>query len=125
MPHRLRAPKPSIFERPWEKLCAGGAIARRQSAADHERTATLKLPAIYQWPDIVEAGGLAAYGPRRTEVDRQRARQLVKIFHGAKPADIPVEQPDKFELAINLQTAKALCLILPPSILARADEVIE
>ena len=68
-----------------------------------ERTATLKLTAIYQWPEIVEAGGLAAYGPRQTEVSRQRARQLVKIFRGAKPGDIPVEQPDKFELVINLQ----------------------
>jgi putative ABC transport system substrate-binding protein len=90
-----------------------------------ERTATLKLPAIYQWPDIVGAGGLAAYGPRRTEVDRQRARQLVKIFHGAKPADIPVQQPTTFELVINLYTAKALGLTVPQSILARADEVIE
>jgi putative ABC transport system substrate-binding protein len=90
-----------------------------------ERTATLKLPAICQWPEIVEAGGLAAYGPRATEVARQRARQLVKIFRGAKPADIPVEQPDKFELAINLNTAKALGLTVSQSILARADEVIE
>jgi ABC-type uncharacterized transport system substrate-binding protein len=90
-----------------------------------ERTAAIKLPAVYQWPDIVEAGGLAAYGPRRTEVYRQRARQLIKIFLGAKPGDIPVEQPDKFELAINLTTAKALGLTLPESILGRADEVIE
>jgi putative ABC transport system substrate-binding protein len=90
-----------------------------------EHTATLKLPAIYQWPEIVEDGGLAAYGPRRTAVNRQRTRQLVKIFRGAKPADIPVEQPDKFELVINLRTAKALGLDLPPTLLDRADEVIE
>ena len=90
-----------------------------------EHAATIKLPAVYQWPDIVEVGGLAAYGPRRTEVYRQRARQLIKIFLGAKPGDIPVEQPDKFELAINLTTAKALGLTLPESILGRADEVIE
>ena len=90
-----------------------------------ERPATLKLPAIFQWPEIVEAGGLAAYGPRQTEVSRQRARQLVKIFRGAKPSDIPVEQPTKFELVINLKTAKALGLTVPQSILARADEVIE
>jgi putative tryptophan/tyrosine transport system substrate-binding protein len=90
-----------------------------------ERTATLKLPTIYQWLEIAEAGGLAAYGPRRTEVSRQEARQLVKIFRGAKPADIPVEQPTTFDLVINLNTAKALSLTVPPSILARADEVIE
>jgi putative tryptophan/tyrosine transport system substrate-binding protein len=90
-----------------------------------ERTASLKLPAIYQWPENAEAGGLAAYGPRFTEMHRQRARQLVKIFRGAKPADVPVEQPTKFELAINLKTAAALGLSIPQSILARADEVIE
>jgi putative ABC transport system substrate-binding protein len=90
-----------------------------------DRTATLKLPAIYQWPEIAEAGGLAAYGPRFTEVYRQIARQLVKIFRGAKLADIPVEQPDKFELVINLQTAKAIGLEVPPAMLDRADKVIE
>jgi putative ABC transport system substrate-binding protein len=90
-----------------------------------ERTATLKLPTIYQWPDIADAGGLAAYGPRRTEVSRQRARQLVKIFRGAKSGDIPVERPVKFELVINLKTAQVLGLTIPQSILARADRVIE
>jgi putative tryptophan/tyrosine transport system substrate-binding protein len=90
-----------------------------------EHTATLKLPAIYQRPEIVEDGGLAAYGPRRTAVNRQRTRQLVKIFRGTSPADIPVEQPDKFELVINLRTAKALGLDLPPTLLDRADKVIE
>jgi putative tryptophan/tyrosine transport system substrate-binding protein len=73
----------------------------------------------------VEAGGLVAYGPRATEISRQRARQLVKIFRGAKPPDLPVEQPDKFELVINLKTATTLDLKVPQSILARADEVIE
>jgi putative ABC transport system substrate-binding protein len=90
-----------------------------------ERTSALKLPAIYQWPEIAEAGGLAAYGPRRTEVVRQRARLLVKIFRGAKPADLPVEQPTRFEFVVNLKTAEALGLTIPPSILARADKVIE
>jgi putative ABC transport system substrate-binding protein len=91
-----------------------------------ERTAVLQFPAIYQWPEIAEAGGLAAYGPRYVEIYRnQVARQLVKIFQGAKPADIPVEQPDKFELVINLKTAKSLGLMIPESTLARADEVIE
>jgi putative ABC transport system substrate-binding protein len=91
-----------------------------------ERTGMFRLPAIYQWPEIAEAGGLAAYGPRYTEVYRQQvARQLVKIFRGASPADIPVEQPTTFELVVNLKTAKALGLTVPQSILARADEVIE
>ena len=91
-----------------------------------DRTAVLRLPAIYQWPEIAEAGGLVAYGPRYAEIYRQPvARQLAKIFLGIKPADLPVEQPTKFELVINLKTAKALGLTVPPSLLARADEVIE
>ena len=91
-----------------------------------ERTGMFRLPAIYQWPEIAEAGGLAAYGPQYTEIyRRQIARQLVKIFRGTRPADIPVEQPHKFQLVINLTTAKAIGLTVPPSILARADEVIE
>jgi putative tryptophan/tyrosine transport system substrate-binding protein len=84
-----------------------------------ERIGTLKLPAIYQWPENAEAGGLAAYGPRFTEI----ARQLVKIFRDAKPGDLPVEQPDKFELVINLKTANALGLTVPPLLLALADKV--
>jgi putative ABC transport system substrate-binding protein len=91
-----------------------------------ERTGMFRLPAIFQWPEIAEAGGLAAYGPRYTEVyRRQVARQLVQIFRGASPADIPVEQPTRFELVVNLKTAKALGLTISPSILARADDVIE
>ena len=91
-----------------------------------ERADTFQLPAIYQWPETAEAGGLAAYGPRYSDVYRQQiARQLVRIFLGAKPADLPVEQPTKFELVINLKTAKALGLTVPQSLLARADEVIE
>jgi len=85
----------------------------------------LHLPAIYQWPETAEEGGFAAYGPRFSKVWRQLARQVVKMFHGAKPADIPVEQPTEFELVINLKTAKAIGLTIPPSILLRADEVIE
>jgi putative ABC transport system substrate-binding protein len=90
-----------------------------------ERIGTLKLPAIYQWPENAEAGGLAAYGPRFTEIARQSARQLVKIFRGAKPTDLPVEQPDKFELVINLKTAKALGLTVAPLLLTQATEIIE
>ena len=90
-----------------------------------ERAAALKLPAISQWPESAEAGVLAAYGPRNTEIYRQLARQLVKILRGANPADIPVEQPDRFELVINLDTAKAMGLTIPEAMLDRADTVIE
>jgi putative ABC transport system substrate-binding protein len=86
---------------------------------------TLQVPAIYQWPEIAEDGGLAAYGPRITEIVRMIARQLAKILRGAKPGDISVEQPTQFELVVNLKTAKALGLTIPQTILAHADEVIE
>ena len=90
-----------------------------------DRTAALRLPAMYQWPETAEEGGFAAYGPRSATMSRMRARQVVKVLRGAKPADIPVEQPDKFELVINLRTAKAIGLEVPPALLDRADQVIE
>jgi putative ABC transport system substrate-binding protein len=89
------------------------------------QTAALRLPAIYHWPETAHEGGLLGYGPRFSEFYRQWARQLVKVLRGAKPADLPVEQPTKFELVINLNTAKALAMTIPPSLLARADEVID
>jgi putative ABC transport system substrate-binding protein len=90
------------------------------------RVAALALPAIYQWPALAEEGGLIGYGSRLEQIYRDIfSRQLVKLLLGAKPADIPVEQPTKFGLAINLKTAKALGLELPASVLARADELIE
>jgi putative ABC transport system substrate-binding protein len=90
------------------------------------RVAALGLPAIWQWPAETEEGGLIAYGPRLEQMYRDiLARQLVKLLHGVKPADIPVEQPTKFELVVNLKTAKALGLTIPESFLARADQVIE
>jgi putative ABC transport system substrate-binding protein len=91
-----------------------------------EHVAALRLPTIYQWPETAEEGGFAGYGPRIVQLYRElMTRQLVKILRGAKPADLPVEQPTKFELVINLKTAKALGNDVPPTILARADEVIE
>jgi len=90
-----------------------------------ERVAALRLPAIYQWPETAREGGLAAYGPSFAEMGRQNAQQLAKILAGIKPADLPVQQPTKFDLAINLKTAKALGLAIPSSLLNRADEVIE
>jgi len=90
-----------------------------------ERSAALRLPVIYQWPETAEEGGLAAYGPRFTEIYRQLANQLAKLLRGAKPADLPVEQPTKFEFVVNLRTVKAIGLTIPPAILDLADEVIE
>ena len=84
-----------------------------------------RLPAIYQWREMAEAGGLMSYGPTLSGLLRLCAAVLDKILKGAKPADLPVEQPTKFELVINLKTAKALGLRIPQSVLIRADEVIQ
>jgi putative ABC transport system substrate-binding protein len=90
-----------------------------------ERIAAMRLPAIFQWPETAEAGALLAYGPRYIETYRQRARMVVKIFRGAKPADLPVEQPTNFELVINLGAAKAIGHEIPAGLVLRADKVIE
>jgi putative tryptophan/tyrosine transport system substrate-binding protein len=84
-----------------------------------------RLPAIYGFRGWVEAGGLISYGPNFAQVYRRAAAFVDKILKGAKPADLAVEQPTKFELAINLKTAKTLGLTIPPSLLLRADQVIE
>jgi len=89
------------------------------------RSAEYKLPAIYQWKEHVEAGGLVSFGPSLAAMFRQTATIVVKILKGTKPADVPVEQPNKFELAVNARTAHALGLVIPPSILVRADDLIE
>jgi putative ABC transport system substrate-binding protein len=84
-----------------------------------------RLPVMYQLKENVERGGLMAYGPIRADLVRRAAAYVDKILKGAKPSDLPVEQPSRFELVINLKTAKALALTIPQSLLLRADQVIE
>jgi putative tryptophan/tyrosine transport system substrate-binding protein len=84
-----------------------------------------RLPTIFETREHVQAGALMSYGPSFSDLFRRAAEYVDKILRGEKPADIPIEQPIKFEFVLNLKTAKALGLIMPPSLLARADVVIE
>ena len=87
--------------------------------------AKARLPTIYQWPRTAREGGLMAYGPSASTMDQQLASYVARILNGAKAGDLAVEQPTKFELVINLKSAKALGLTIPQSLLLRADEVIQ
>jgi ABC-type uncharacterized transport system substrate-binding protein len=130
----LEARGPADFDRAFSEMTRAhaGALTVLPSAmffSERRRLVDLaaknRLPAGYTQREFVDAGGLMAYGPSLAGLFRHAATYVDKILKGAKPADLPVEQPTKFELVINLKTAKALGLTIPPSLLARADEVIQ
>ena len=106
-------------------LVLAGGLLDRHARRIAELAARSRLPAMYSLKSYVEAGGLISYSADLVEIWRRAAVFVDKILKGAKPADLPVEQPTKFELVINLKTAKALGLTIPPSLLLRADEVIQ
>jgi ABC-type uncharacterized transport system substrate-binding protein len=113
------------------KTRADGLLVLSGPVLNSHRTQVLelametRLPAMYNYPEFVEAGGLMTYGVSLTDLARRAAMYVDKILKGRKPADLPVEQPTKFELIINLKTAKQIGLAIPPNVLARADKVIK
>ena len=112
-------------DRPDALFALGDPLVLHQRSRIVAFAAQKHLPAIYEQKVYADAGGLVAYGPDFRELYRRGASYVGKILKGAKPADLPVEQPAKFELVINVKTATALGLTIPPSVLARADQVIE
>ena len=130
----LEARGPDDFDRAFSEMTRGraGALTVLTSIMlfDERRrlvdlAAKNRLPAVYPWREAVDAGGLMAYGANLPDLYRRAATYVDKILKGAKPGDLPVEQATKFELVINLKTAKALGLTMPQSLLQRADEVIQ
>ena len=105
------------------RLATSPFVAERRRIADLAKKN--RLPSVFASRAYVEAGGLVSYGPNLAEMLRRSATYVDKILKGAKPGDLPIEQPTTFELAVNLKTAKALGLTIPASMLSRADQVIE
>src|SRR5262249_42957586 len=112
-------------ERPSALLLTADAVTQRHIDQIIAFASKNRLPAMYQLKENVGAGGLMSYGASWPDLTRRAAAHIDKILKGAKPGDLPVEQPTKFELVINLKTARALGLTIPSAVLARADEVIE
>ena len=130
--HEVRGPED--FEQAFRTMSQEGSEALNVLASPilfaHRKTlielaAQHRLPAVYQWREFVEEGGLMSYAASPADMYRRAAAYVDKILKGAKPGDLPVEQPMKFELVINLKTAKALGLTIPPALLFQADEVIK
>ncbi len=112
-------------ERAEALLAFPDTLIDRQGKAIAEFALRQRIPSISGWPEFAEAGNLMSYGPNVHEFWRHLAAYVDRILKGAKPADLPVEQPTRFELTINRHTAKALGLALPPSLVARADRILE
>jgi putative ABC transport system substrate-binding protein len=132
--HTFRVREPNGFDAAFKaatKLRAEGLLTLDDPFTLANRTRitdlalTYKLPAVYAVSPFVDAGGLMYYGPDRVDQNRRAAIYVDKILKGAKPADLPVEQPTKFEFVINLKTAKQIGVTIPPNVLARADKVIK
>jgi len=104
-------------------MIVSGAVYIGHRAQIVDLAAKSRLPVMYRLREDVEAGGLMFYGVNLTDLDRRAATYVDKILRGAKPADLPIEQPTKFELVINLKAAKQIGLTIPPNVLARADKV--
>jgi putative ABC transport system substrate-binding protein len=130
----VEARGPADFDRAFSDMtrARAGALTVLPSnmfLREHRRLVDLaaknRLPAVYLWSEFVDAGGLMSYGANLADLNRRAATYVDKILKGAKPGDLPVEQPTKFELVINLKTAKALGLTIPQSVLGRADKVIQ
>ena len=111
-------------ERAQALITTTGGLINTQQRRVLDFAAKNRLPAIYHYSEFVEAGGLMSYGPDNTDIWRRAATYVDKILKGAKAADLPVEQPIKFEFIINLKAAKQIGLTIPPNVLARADKVI-
>ncbi len=131
---RLEAQGPNDLDRAFAAMSrerVGGLILIPSAMFVDERRRIVnvvvkdRLPAMFYFREFVEAGGLMSYGPNFRELWRRAATYVDKILKGAKPSDLPIEQPTKFKLVINLKTAKTLGLTIPPSLLGRADEVIQ
>ena len=132
--HTLPVREPKDFDDAFKaavKSRVGGLITLEDPFTIAHRTRIVglalrhRLPAVYAVRPFVDAGGLMSYGPDRADQNRRVARFVDKILKGARPADLPVEQPTRFELVINMKTAKALGITIPPSLLLRADQVLE
>jgi putative tryptophan/tyrosine transport system substrate-binding protein len=131
--HRVEARDPDAFDRAFAAmtsahagalLVSGDAVFLQHRRRVAELAATSRLPTMHDAREFVEVGGLLSYGPSRSDTRRRAATYVDKILKGAKPADLPVERPMKFDLVINLKTAQALGLTIPPAVLFQATEVI-